>query len=94
MASITIDTISNSNVSFSNSNSGEIRVLVMNADGTKSSLPLSALIDTLDDDIVNKVEEQVLETVDVKIDQRLEDFEGDVQSWQSTTNEDIDYVFN
>ena len=94
MASITIDTISNSNVSFSNSNSGEIRVLVMNADGTKSSLPLSALIDTLDDDIVNKVEEQVLETVDAKIDQRLEDFEGDVQSWQSTTNEDIDYVFN
>lgn len=94
MASITINPISNTKFSFLNSSSGELRILVINADGTRSSISMSALLDRIDDGLSDKLEEQVLEVVDDKIDQRLDDFKDETTNWETTTNEDVDQVFN
>lgn len=94
MASITINPISNTKFSVSSSVSDDFRVLVLNADGSRSSISMDSLLARIDTGISDKVEERVLEVVDTKIDQQLDEFKDNLQNWEATTETDVDQVFN
>lgn len=84
MASISINAVSNSSVQETK------KLVAVSAQGTLTTIPISSIFNKVDEGIVERVEEQVLVSVDGKIEERVEQVIGNTSS---INKEDIDNLF-
>lgn len=73
MASITINPIQDNKVSPSTDITGEEKVIIINSNGTRSTISVNQILDKVDDNIADQVEDQVIDSIMETVDEKVED---------------------
>lgn len=73
MASITINPIQDNRVSPSTNITGEEKVIIINNNGTRSTISVNQILDKVDDGIIDRIDDPILEKVEDQLDEMIED---------------------
>jgi hypothetical protein len=85
MASISINTVPRTGIYETK------RLVAVSAQGNVSTIPISSILSQVDSGIAERVEEQVLNSVDTQIEVRVEQI---MDNATSINKEDVDTIFN
>lgn len=73
MASITINPIQDNKVSPSTNITGEEKVIIINSNGTRSTISVNQILNKVDDGIIDRIDDPILEKVEDQLDEMIED---------------------